>query len=209
MEVKVKLNRRCTSTSCGNCNTCMIFCYNDTAFDGYGMQSCTYQWGSMNKIQVKHGTVQMGSRSKQNRRCTSKSCWHCNIYMMIICWKGIEFVGRCTQSGTPHWESMKKIQVKHDRVQVIWMLRSKQNRRSTSTSCWHCNACMIIWWKGIAFAGHCAQSGTHQWGSTKKIQVKHELGNRLYGSHGQKKIGVAHLRHAGTAMHASYFVEKV
>ena len=32
MEVKVKLSRRCTSTSSGHCNTCKIICYNDTDF---------------------------------------------------------------------------------------------------------------------------------------------------------------------------------
>ena len=52
----------------------------------------------------------------------------------------------------------------------------------------------------MAFAGHCTQSGTHQGGSTKKIQVKHDLG-RLYGGQGQNKIGRAHLCHVGIAMH--------
>ena len=88
------------------------------------------------------------------------------------------------------------------REEVIWRSRSKQNRRCTSMSCWQCNACMLICWKGIAFAGHCNQSGTHQWGTTKKIQVKHDLGRRLYGGQGQNKIGGAHLRHVGIAMHA-------
>ena len=74
---------------------------------------------------------------------------------------------------------------------------SKQNRRCTSMSCWPCNACMIICWKGMAFAGCCTQSGTHQWGSTKKIQVKHNPGKRLYGGPGQHKIGSAHLGHVG------------
>ena len=64
--------------------------------------------------------------------------------------------------------------------QVKLRSMSKQNRRSTSMSCWHCNACMIICWKGIAFDVHCMQSGNHQWGSTKKIPVKHDLGSRLY-----------------------------
>ena len=36
----------------------------------------------------------------------------------------------------------------------------------------------------------------------KKIQVKHDLGKRLYGGQGQNKIGGAHLRHVGSAMHA-------
>ena len=36
----------------------------------------------------------------------------------------------------------------------------------------------------------------------KKIQVKHDLGRRLYGGHGQHKIGGAHLGHVGIAMHA-------
>ena len=47
------------------------------------------------------------SRSKQNRRCTPMSCWHYNA-CMIICWKGIAFSARCTQSGTHQWESMTK-----------------------------------------------------------------------------------------------------
>ena len=75
-------------------------------------------------------------------------------------------------------------------------------------SCWHCNACMIICWKGMAFVGHCKQSGTHQWGSTKKIQVKHDLRRRLYGGQGQNKIGGAHLHPVGIAMHEWQFVEK-
>ena len=95
--------------------------------------------------------------------------------------------------------------------QFKWRSMWKQNRRWTSTSCWDCNACMIICLKGmyIAFAGHCTQSGTHQWGSTKKIQVKHDLGRRyIYGGQGQHKIGGAHLGHVGIAMHAWLFVEK-
>ena len=104
--------------------------------------------------------VKWRSMSKQNRRWTSTSCWHCNA-CMILCLKGMH-------------------EVKH-----IWMSRSKQNRRCTSMSCWHCNACMIICWKGMAFAGHCTQSGTHQWGSTNKIQVKHDVGSRLWEGQGQ------------------------
>ena len=58
------------------------------------------------------------------------------------------------------------------------------------------------------FAGHCTQNGNHQWESTKKIQVKPNLGRRLYRGQGQHKTGGAHLRHVGIAMHALYFVEK-
>ena len=36
----------------------------------------------------------------------------------------------------------------------------------------------------------------------KKSKVKHNLGRRLYGGHGQNKIGGAHLGHVGIAMHA-------
>ena len=64
-------------------------------------------------------------------------------------------------------------------------------------SCWHGNACMLICCKGIAFDGRCTQSDTHQ-----KIQVKHNLMKRLYGGQVQNKIGGAHLRHVGIAMHA-------
>ena len=40
-------------------------------------------------------------------------------------------------------------------------------------------------------------------GSTKKIQVKHNLG-RLYRGQGQSKIGGSHLHHVGIAMHAFF-----
>ena len=36
----------------------------------------------------------------------------------------------------------------------------------------------------------------------KQIQVKHDLGRRLYGGQGQPKIGGAHLGHVGITMHA-------
>ena len=36
----------------------------------------------------------------------------------------------------------------------------------------------------------------------EKIQVKHNLGRKLYGGQGQHKIGGAHLHHVGSAMHA-------
>ena len=75
-----------------------------------------------------------------------------------------------------------------------------QNKIGGAHLC-HCNACMIICWKCMAFAGHCTQSGTHQWESTKKVQVKHYLGGRLYGGQGQNKIGGAHICHVGIAMH--------
>ena len=44
--------------------------------------------------------------------------------------------------------------------------------------------------------------------STEKIQVKHDLGKRLYGGQGQSKIGGANLCHVGITMHACKFVEK-
>ena len=47
-----------------------------------------------------------------------------------------------------------------------------------------------------------ARSGTHQWESTKKIQVIHEPGNRLNGGQCKNKIGGEHLHHVGIAMHA-------
>ena len=62
--------------------------------------------------------------------------------------------------------------------------------------------------KNITFAGRCTQGGTHQWESTKKIQVKHDLGRRLYGGQGKKEIGGAHLLHVGIAMHAWSFCWK-
>ena len=34
------------------------------------------------------------------------------------------------------------------------------------------------------------------------MQVKHDLGRRLYGGQGQHKIGGAHLGHVAIAMHA-------
>ena len=36
----------------------------------------------------------------------------------------------------------------------------------------------------------------------KKIQIKHDLGKRLYGGQGQHKIGGAHLCHVGIATRA-------
>ena len=83
---------------------------------------------------------------------------------------------------------------------------SKQSRRCTSMSCWHCNACMIICWTGIALAGRCTQSGTYQWGLTKNIQVKHDLRSRLWGGQGQHKIGGAHLGHVGIAINACMII---
>ena len=35
----------------------------------------------------------------------------------------------------------------------------------------------------------------------EKIQVKNDLGKRLYGGQGQNKIGGAHICHVGSAMH--------
>ena len=104
------------------------------------------------------------SMSKQNRRWTSMS-------FVEKAWLFL---------GTAH----KVVPISEDRqrksnlnttsaagytIIYIGRSRSKQNRRCTSSSCWHCNACMIICWKGIAFAGRCMQSGTHQWRLKKKI----------------------------------------
>ena len=112
----------------------------------------------------------------------------------------IAFARRCTQSGTHQWGSSKK----------IWRSRSKQNRRRRiSMSCWHCNDCIIMCWKCIAFTGRCTQRCTHQWESMKKIQVKHDLGSGLYGGQGQNKIGGAHLCHVGIAMQACHFFQKI
>ena len=41
-------------------------------------------------------------------RWTSTSCEHCHTWM-IICWKVLAFAGRCTQSGTTPWRSIKKM----------------------------------------------------------------------------------------------------
>ena len=36
----------------------------------------------------------------------------------------------------------------------------------------------------------------------ENTKIKHELGRRLYGGHGENKIEGAHLGHVGIAMHA-------
>ena len=74
-----------------------------------------------------------------------------------------------------------------ERSRNLW--RSKQNR-CTCIWCGHCNIYMIIF-KMAYDCVCCTQGGTHQWESTKKIQVKHNLGRRLYGGHGENKIGGA------------------
>ena len=58
------------------------------------------------------------------------------------------------------WYPSARINEENPREEVRWRSRSKQNSRCTSTSCWHWKACMIICWKGIAFAGRCTKSGT-------------------------------------------------
>ena len=70
--------------------------------------------------------------------------------------------GCCTQRGTHQRESTKKIQVKHNLRRRLYggQGENKIGGDIYGTSCWHCNACMIICWKGIGFAGHCTQSGT-------------------------------------------------
>ena len=140
-----------------------------------------------------------GTRSKQNRY-TCISCGHCNIYM-IIGRNGIYIVGRCTQSGTHQWESTKKIQFIHE---LGNRLNAGQCQNKIGGEHLHhvgiAMPCMIICLKGMAFAGRCTQSGTHQWESTKKIQFIHELGNRLNAGQCQNKIGGEHLHHVGIAM---------
>ena len=116
--------------------------------------------------------------------------WHIDCWVLHTKWYPSVRIDEKNPSYTWTWEQIK------------WRSMSKQNRRWTSTSCWHCNACMIIWLKCMALAGHCTQSGTHQWGSTKNIQVKHDLGRRVYGGQGQNKIGSAHICDVGSAMHA-------
>ena len=113
-------------------------------------------------------------RSKQNR-CTCISCGQCNIFMMI-CQNGIELEYRVCWALQAKWYPSVRINGKNPSYtwtwdQVKWRSMSKQNRRCTSMSCWHCNACMIICRKGIAFAGRCTQSGAHQWGSMKKLNT--------------------------------------
>ena len=41
----------------------------------------------------------------------------------------------------------------------------------------------------------------------QKKEVKHDIGRTLYGGQGENKIGGAHLRHVGSAMHACKLVE--
>ena len=53
----------------------------------------------IDKLNTTSGGGYMEVKVTQNRRCISRSCWHCNV-CMIICWKGIVFAVRCTQSGT-------------------------------------------------------------------------------------------------------------
>ena len=116
--------------------------------------------------------------------------WHIDCWVLHTKWYPSVRIDEENPSYTWIWE------------QVKWRSMSKQNKRCTSMSCWHYNACMIICLKGMAFDGNCTQSGTHTWGSTKKIQVIHDLERRLYGGQGQNKIGGAHLPHVGIAMHA-------
>ena len=43
----------------------------------------------------------------------------------------------------------------------------------------------------------------------KKINVRHDLGNRLYGGQGQHKIEGAHLHHVGFAIYIYYSTNHV
>ena len=129
-------------------------------------------------------------RSKQNRcTCTCRSCGHCNIYDNLLKWHR-----DCWALHTKWYPSVRIDEENPSYTwtweQVKWRSMSKQNGRWTSTSwkkikikstsCWHCNACMVICWKGIAFAGRCTQSGTNQWGSTKKIRKLNTTSGRGY-----------------------------
>ena len=72
--------------------------------------------------------VKWRSRSKQNMRCTSTSCWHCNAYM-IFCWKGIAFTLAL-----------------HSKVVLISMISEDQRRKSKLNT-----TCMITCWKMYSF----------------------------------------------------------
>ena len=81
--------------------------------------------------------VKWRSMSKQNRRCTSMSYWHCNAcnyFCMIICLKGMAFAEHCMQSGTISEDQQRKSKL--NTTSAAGYRRSRQNRRCTSTWCW-------------------------------------------------------------------------
>ena len=51
----------------------------------------------------------------------------------------------------------------------------------------HCNTCMVICGKVIAFAGCRTQNDTPQWRLMKEVDVKHDLGIRLNGGRGHNQ----------------------
>ena len=79
----------------------------------------------------------------------------------IYTWKFVETAYRLLGAAhkvVPISENRrKKLSYTWTWEQDKWRSMSKQNRRWRSTSCWNCNACMIICLKGMAFAGHCTQ----------------------------------------------------
>ena len=88
--------------------------------------------------------IKWRSMSKQNREVNiyimlALQCMHDNLFIMHgFCW-----------ALHAKWYPSVRIDEEHPsktrpRKEGIWRSRSKQNRRCTSMSCWHCNACMII-----------------------------------------------------------------
>ena len=73
------------------------------------------------------------------------SKWQIDYWVLHTKWYPSVRIDEKNRSYTWTWEQIK------------WRSMSKQNRRWTSTSCWHCNACMIICLKCMAFAGRCTQ----------------------------------------------------
>ena len=139
--------------------------------------ACCCTWTKQEFMEVKAKKVYMYIMWALQYIRDDMSKWHIDCWALHTKWYPSVRIDEENPSYTWSWE------------QVKWRSMSKQNRRWTSTSGWDCNACMIICLKDMymAFAGHCTQSGTHQWGSTKKIQVKHDLGRSLYGGQGQNK----------------------
>ena len=82
------------------------------------------------------------------------------------------------------------------------MSRSKQYRRCTSRSCWHCNACMLICLKkGMAFAGHCTQVVPISEDRRRKSKLNTTSGGG-YVEAKVKQNRAADIRHVGIAVHA-------
>ena len=108
---------------------------------------------------------------------------------MIIVEKAYLLMGAARKVVTISEDRRKKSKLNTTSGRGYMEVKVKTNRRCTSRSCWHCNAGMIICWKGMAFAGHCMQCCTHhQWKSSKKTWPrKHDFGRRLYGGQGKNK----------------------